>query len=155
LIEAEVAAQLESPCSLLVGTVSPDGVPEATRGWGVEVLDANRVRVLLSSNAERTFANLAADGRMALTTTHFLTLVSWQLKGCAGTVQAPTPADRIRHDAFCTGCVRTIHEGDGTPEAVVWRLAPPGIVVCELVVEQVFDQTPGPEAGACVAPVSG
>jgi len=152
VIEAEVAEQLESPSSLLVGTVAADGMPDATRGWGVEVLGPDRLRVLLSTEAARTLAVVADGGRLALTTTHFFTLVSWQLKGRALSVGEATAADRIRHDAFCAGCVRTIHEGDGSPEEIIWRMVPPGIVACEMVVEQVFDQTPGPGAGARVAP---
>ena len=82
-----------------------------------------------------------------------LTLVSWQLKGRATEIAPATAADRIRFDAFCAGAVQILHLADGTPEEIIWRIAPPGVVACEMVVEQVFDQTPGPEAGACVAPV--
>jgi hypothetical protein len=153
VIEPEVVAQLESPCSLLVGSVSSDGVPDATRGWGVEVLGPDRLRVLLSDNADRTLANLAGGGRIALTTTSFVTLVSWQLKGRAVAIGPITPADRIRYDAFCAGCVGILHEIEDAPEEIIWRLVPPGVVVCEMVVEQVFDQTPGPHAGTRVAPV--
>jgi hypothetical protein len=39
LIEAEVAAQLESPSSLLVGSVAVDGPPGAVRAWWVELLE--------------------------------------------------------------------------------------------------------------------
>ena len=155
MIEPEVVELLESPCSLLVATVSSDGVPEGVRGWGVEVLGPERVRVLLASNADRTLANLDGGGRLALTTTHFVTLVSWQLKGRVVEIGPATAADRIRYDAFCAGCVETVAEIDQLPREVVWRMVPPGIVACEMVVEQVFDQTPGPQAGSRVAPVAG
>jgi hypothetical protein len=154
VIEGEVVELLESPCSLLVGTVSSDGVPEATRGWGLAVLGPDRVRVLLSTSAARTIANIEDGGRVAVTGTHFYTLVSWQLKGRSVGMEPPAAADRIRYDAFCAGCVRMVHEGDGTPEEIIWRLVPPDIVAFDMVVEQVFDQTPGPEAGTRVAPVS-
>jgi hypothetical protein len=153
VIEPEVVAQLESPCGLLVGSVDGDGVPDAIRAWGVEVLGPDRLRVLVADNAHRTLANLRDGGRIALTTTHFLTLVSWQLKGRTTAIGPATAADRIRYDAFCAGCVQILHLADGTPEEIIWRIAPPGVVACEMVVEQVFDQTPGPEAGARVAPV--
>lgn len=155
MIEPDVAAQLESPSSLLVASVSRDGVPDATRAWGIHVLGPDRVRVLLAANAERTLANVAGGGRMALTTTHFVTLVSWQLKGRVVSVGPATADDRIRHDEFCAGCVRILHDLEGTAEEVIWRLVPAGIVACELLVEQVFDQTPGPQAGARVAPLAG
>jgi hypothetical protein len=153
VIESEVVEQLESPCSLLVGSVGADGVPDATRGWGAKVLGPDRLRVLLSSNAERTLANLADGGRIALTTTHFRTLVSWQLKGRVEAITPATADDRIRCDAFCAGCVAILHLSDGTPEEIIWRLVPADFVACEVVVEQVFDQTPGPDAGTRIAPV--
>lgn len=155
MIEPEVVELLESPCSLLVATVSSDGVPEGVRAWGVEVLGPERVRLLLSSNADRTLANLDGGGRLALTTTHFVTLVSWQLKGFVVEITPATASDRIRYDAFCAGCVEIVAEIDQVPREVVWRMVPPGIVACEMVVEQVFDQTPGPQAGSRVAPVAG
>jgi hypothetical protein len=153
VIEPEVAELLESPCSLLVATVSPDRVPEATRGWSVVLHGPDRVRVLLADNATRTLDHLAGGGRMALTTTHFVTLVSWQLKGNATTIEPATADDRIRFDAFCAGCIDILHRTEGTAEQVIRRLVPPGIVACEMAVEQVYDQTPGPEAGARIAPV--
>ena len=59
MIEPEIVELLESPCSLIVGTVDADGLPDATRGWGVEVLDeAPGCGCLLSANAETTLANL-------------------------------------------------------------------------------------------------
>lgn len=153
MIEPEVAELLESPCSLLVGSVSADGVPDATRGWSVVLQGPDRVRVLLAANAERTLGHLADGGRMALTATHFVTLVSWQLKGRAARVEPATAVDQIRFDAFCAECVRILHLADGTAEEVVRRLIPPGIVACEMAVEQVYDQTPGPAAGVRIAPV--
>ena len=119
----------------------------------MQVLDGDRVRLLLSTTATRARANLEGGGAMALTTTHFATNVSWQLKGRVEAIEPATAADRIRFDAFCAGAVALIHAGDGAPEEIIWRLAPPGIVACELSVAQVFDQTPGPGAGARVAPV--
>jgi hypothetical protein len=153
VIEPEVAELLETPCSLLVGTVSAEGIPEATRAWSVVLHGPDRLRVLLAANAARTLDHLDGDGRMALTATHFLTLVSWQLKGHATSIEPPTAADQIRFDAFCAECVQILHESEGAPEEVIWRMVPPGVVACEMVVEQVYDQTPGPEAGARVAPV--
>jgi Pyridoxamine 5'-phosphate oxidase len=153
VIEPEMVELLESPCSLLVASVDRDGLPDATRGWGVSVLAGDRVRVLLAANAGRTLANLEGDGRIALTVTHFATLVSWQLKGRARLTEPANAADHIRFDAFCAGCVEVLHALEGTPDEIIWRMVPPGIVACEMEVEQVFDQTPGPSAGAKVAPV--
>jgi Pyridoxamine 5'-phosphate oxidase len=152
LIEAEVAAQLESPCSLLVGSVAPNGLPDAIRAWGVEVQGPDRIRVLLAADSQRTLDNLANGGRVALTTTDFVTMVSWQLKGRAALLEAATATDRIRFDAFCGGCLAILAPLQGVPEETIARLIPVDVVACEMLVEQVFDQTPGPGAGARIAP---
>ena len=111
---------------MIVGTVAADGLPDATRGWGLEVTGPCEVRVLLSSSAATSLENLATTGAFALTVTHFTTFVSYQLKGHALRVEPATAEDRIRFDTFCAGCVRAIHEGDGTPEELIWRLPATG-----------------------------
>ena len=121
MIGPELAALLESPCSLLVGTVDADGVPDASRAWGVEVLDERHLRVLLSTQAPGTLRNVEGGGAIALTATHFSTFVSGQLKGRPRRSRTPPPADRIRFEGFCAGGRRAIAESDGTPEELMAR----------------------------------
>lgn len=154
LIDDELRAFVESPCSLIVGTVDGDGHPDATRAWGVEVLPgARRLRVLLATNADTSLVNLRANGRIALTATNFVTNDSTQLKGHVTTVEARTSADQIRFEAYCARCVEILAEVDRAPRELISRMTPPGVVACVMTVEQVFDQTPGPAAGAQLAPV--
>lgn len=152
MISSDQAQLLESPCSMIVATVDDGGLPDATRGWSIEILPDGRIRLLLSTTATVTLENLHANGRIAVTGTHFASLVSVQVKGVVETIEGATAPDRIRFDRFCAGCVHAIHELDGTPEELVWRLAPPDVVACVLRVAEVYDQTPGPGAGARVAP---
>ena len=152
MIGSELAELLESPCSLIVGTVDADGLPDAGRAWGVEVLDDRTVRVLLSIQAEVTRANVGHGGAIALTATHFSTFESVQLKGRATHVEDATPADRIRFDRYCAGAARAIAESDGTPEELVMRFMTAGVYACTMSVEAVFDQTPGRSAGTQLAP---
>jgi hypothetical protein len=151
VLEPDHVELLESPCALIVGTVDATGLPDATRGWGLVVDDGGSIRLLLSSNAVTTHENLGTTGVIALTATHFSTLVSVQVKGRMVTLEPETPDDRIRFDRFAAGCVRDLHELDGTPEEAIWRLLPPGIVACVFTVDEVYDQTPGPAAGARLA----
>ena len=124
LIDDESRAFLESPCSLIVGTVDGDGLPDATRAWGIEVAPGGReLRLFLASNADMAIANARAKGRIALTATHFVTLDSVQLKGHVVSVEPRTSADRIRHDTYCAGCVQVIAEIDRAPAAGA-QLAP-------------------------------
>ena len=148
MIDPEIVELMESPCSLIVGTVDAGGLPDATRGWGLEVLDGGtKVRLLLSSNAKATMANLRSTGRIAVTATDFVTMRSVQVKGAALTVEEATDADRARFDTFWAACARTLHEIDGTPVATITRMVPSGVFACVMTVDDLFDQTPGPEAG--------
>jgi hypothetical protein len=149
VIEPDIIELLESPCSLIVGTVDADGLPDATRGWGALALDDGaRIRLLLSANAATSLRNLSATHRIALTATDFVTMRSVQFKGVASAVEFPTQDDRARFHAFCEGCVATLHAVDGTPEELIWRFVPSGVVACVVTVGELFDQTPGPGAGA-------
>ena len=153
MIGAELAELLESPCSLIVGTVDADRLPDASRAWGIEVIDDRRLRTLLSTQAPVTRRNVEQGGAVALTATHFTTFESMQLKGYATLVEEATPADRIRFDRYCTGAGRAIAESDGAPEELVMRFMTAGVYACVMAVESVFDQTPGRSAGTQLAPV--
>jgi predicted pyridoxine 5'-phosphate oxidase superfamily flavin-nucleotide-binding protein len=156
LIDNQVKAFVEAPCSLIVGTVDDGGLPDATRAWGVEVLaDGRQLRLLVATNADVTLTNLRANGRIALTATDFLTNESTQLKGHVSTVEARTSVDRIRFDAYCARCIQILTDVDRAPAELVGRMIPPEVVACVMTVEQVFDQTPGPAAGAQLAPTDG
>jgi len=152
VITAETAELVESPCSLIVGTVDATGLPDASRAWGVEVIDYGHVRLLLSTQAEVTRRNVERGGRVAVTATHFFTFESVQLKGVAIRIEEATPADRIRFDHYCSGAAAAIAESDGTPLERVMRFVTAGVYACTMTVEAVFDQTPGRSAGAQLAP---
>ena len=153
MIEPDIVELIQSPCAQIVGTVDADGLPDATRGWGAQLLDGDtKIRLLLASNAEASLRNLRTTQRIAFTATHFLTLHSVQVKGIALAVEEATEADRAHFEDFCDGCVVMLHEMDGTPEALARRFVPPGIVACVLTVDELFDQTPGPGAGTRLVP---
>lgn len=152
MIRSEQAELLESPCSLIVGTVDADRLPDASRAWGTEVLDDRQVRVLLSTQAEVTRRNVEHGGAIAITATHFTTFQSVQLKGHAIHVEDATPADRIRFERYCAGAARAIAEADGAPEELVMRFMTESVYACVMTVEAVFDQTPGRSAGTQLAP---
>jgi hypothetical protein len=152
VISTEQAELFESPCSLIVGTVDSDNLPDASRGWGAEVLDERRVRLLLSTQSPVTRRNVERGGAIAVTATNFFTFESVQLKGRATQVEDATPADRIRFDRYCADAAAAIAEIDGTPTELVMRFMTAGVYACTMEVDAVFDQTPGRSAGAQLAP---
>ena len=152
LIDPDIVELMESPCSLIVGTVDTDGLPDATRAWGVQVLDGGtKVRLLLAANARVTAANLRSTKRIALTATDFRTLDSVQVKGTAVTVEAASDIDRARFEKFWNDCACTLHELADTPVATIRRMVPSGVFACVMTVDEIFNQTPGPGAGTLLA----
>ena len=95
MFDPETQAFLHSGCGLLVATVSPDGEPHATRGWGLDIVELGPpavVRVMLDADDERTLEHVVAGGAVAITAANVLTLRSLQLKGRsrASTPRAPS-----------------------------------------------------------------
>lgn len=149
MIESELARFLEGGCALIVGTVGADGVPSATRGWGAVVgADANSLRLLLSARDDSTIANLNATGAIAVTGADVRTLSSVQLKGRARIVGPATARDLGVMRRYTDLFFGDVEETDGTPRVVLDRLVPADFVACIVEVETLFDQTPGPGAGA-------
>jgi hypothetical protein len=140
----------ESGCALIVAVVTDDGAPHATRGWGLDIVGDGRVRVLVDADEPVTLAGLA-DGRpVAITGSSVRTLRSLQLKGRAERLTQGTDADAARKARFCDAFWSDVEEIHGTPRYLLDRMTPPDVASVEVVVEQVFNQTPGPSAGCAV-----
>ena len=153
MIDDTAAALLGSTASLIVGGVGPDNTPSALRGWGAPLShDRGTLRFLLTAG-DRARDDLAPGRRLEVTATPFTTLRSVQVKGRTLSIEDATAQDRIRFDCYAGEVVPRIAELDDMPEEVVVRFLPHDVVACTLVVEAVFDQTPGPDAGAQLAPV--
>lgn len=146
----DVIPFLESGCALIVATVSADREPHAARGWGLDVVSVDDVTVqlLLDADDARIVDDLAADGEIAITGADVRTLRSVQLKGRAFDIEPATAGDRRRARRYCDGFFLDIHETDGTAFELLERLVPRDYLRCRVVVEELFDQTPGPGAGA-------
>ena len=150
MFDPELTQFLESGCSTIVGLVTVDGEPFATRGWAIEVLDEGRLRVLVGAGA------LAAAGRapggppflIAVTGAEVHTLRSVQVKGTAHDLEPPTSADLERSRAFCDEFFADVESADGIPRHLMDRLVPTDLVALTVDVAELYDQTPGPSAGA-------
>jgi hypothetical protein len=130
--------------------VSDDGEPYATRGWGIDVLspDATSLRVLLYANDERALALLAPGRRIAITAGDVRTLASVQLKGVVERVEDGTSTHLERANRYCDDFFRDIEDIDGTRPELAERLRPNGVVPIVVRIDERYDQTPGPGAGA-------
>jgi hypothetical protein len=153
VFDRETIEFLESGCSLVVGTVASDGEPFACRGWGVTVVgpDENRVRLVLDAADEVMLDNMTAGGRVALTAADVRTLRSMQFKGHVRALQPADEADRSCAENFSDAFFDAVMSTDGTDRRLLERLVPLDFVVCDLTVDEFYNQTPGPGAGCAVS----
>jgi hypothetical protein len=148
VVDEATTTFLEAGSALIIGTVDADGAPFAGRGWGLDVLDGGRLRLLLDASDEGTIANVAAGRAIAVTAADVRTLRSMQLKGRALGIEETTDADRERWGRYLDAFFTDLRETDGTPRELTDRFAPDDVVACTIEVHELFDQTPGPGAGA-------
>jgi hypothetical protein len=154
-LSVELATFFERGVSLMVGTRDADLVPELIRAWGPRV-SRDRKSVSLSvakAGSARTLENLRANGRLAVTGALPLDSSAVQLWGrCLGTAPASRQdlaAVQLHRDAFAR-----LNETLGVPRPFIealWRrelVGSPAMVRIRFVVEQIFNQTPGPDAGS-------
>ena len=104
--------------------------------------------MLLDGCDDTTRRNLELGGAIAVTGTSVRTLRSCQLKGTASPVEPASEDDAERAGHYADAFFTDIHESDGTPHAILTRLRPTSYVACEVTFTELFDQTPGPGAGA-------
>jgi len=140
---------VEAGMALVVGTVSVDGEPRAHRAWSATVVDPDepRIRFVMSADDPDVVAHLES-GAVSLTGANVVTYASMQVKGRPVVVEAPTADDmecaRVSTDAFFDSVVRF----DGDPTELLVRMLPLTYLAVEMIVDEAFDQTPGPKAGS-------
>lgn len=135
--------------SLFVGTVSKDGVPAGCRAVAAvsdDGLKTVTVYVPVVTSRE-VLLNVASTKRLALVGSHPPTHSAMQIKGTTTAVRLASDdeAPRIRHhlDSFAD----VLHL-IGVPRHITKRLTYWPAFAIEMKVEEIFDQTPGPKAGA-------
>jgi len=149
----ETTAAIEGGWSLIAGTVGADGEPTAARCWGITVLSRERgeCRLLFDANATRTHADLAATGVIAITAGDVSTLRSIQMKGVMSSpVEPATPDEVTRAAEFADAFFGEIVKTDGSPRDLLQHMFPDAFVACTAWFTELYDQTPGPVAGAAI-----
>jgi hypothetical protein len=151
LSDEAVRRLLEPGTSILVGTVDPDGWPACCRGVAiVGHPDHEGVVVYVPvATAAQTVANIASNGRVAVVSSEPVSHVSLQLKGRARAVRLADDgeAETVR---TCMERLADVLDSVGLPRGVTRTVASWPAFAVDLAVEAVFEQTPGPCAGALV-----
>ena len=149
MLSPETTTFLEGGCATVVGTVSADGAPWATRAWGLVVTDraGGELRLVLDADDEQTLANLDETGAIAITGADPATARSTQVKGVATGVERANEADLLRREQYCDAFFSIVEQVDCTPRTHLDRLVPARFVACRVEIREIYDQSPGPFAG--------
>lgn len=152
MINGELQEFFESGVSVLVGTRDRLLVPEATRGFGARVLaDGAELEVFVPEAwGERTFANLADNGRIAVSVAQPEDHRSVQVKGTSLELRGAAEPDRAAIDRYREALIAKF-SAIGYPPSLFHRLNVWPCRVVRLRVESLFEQTPGPRAGVPLA----
>ena len=152
---AELKTFIERGVSVMVGTRDAELVPELVRAWGPRVSrDRRSVSVCVAmAVGGRTLGNLGDNGRIAVTFASPGNSEAIQMWGrCIGTGPArrqDLAAVQEHRDAFTQ-----VNKGLGVPGPFIEALwqrelaGSPDMVTIRFVPEQIFNQTPGPDAGS-------
>jgi hypothetical protein len=151
-LEAGTVAFLEGKAAMIVGVVDAHGWPLATRAWALGVLDRDegRIRLILDAADAEPLAHLAGGGSLALTVADVPTLDSCQVKGTVDRFEPVTDDDLDRVDVHSHAVFTDIANVDRIPYDLIARIKPRSFVACEMTVTEIYDQTPGPGAGAAI-----
>jgi hypothetical protein len=145
----QISRCLDPGMSLLVGTVNGQNVPACCRAAALASSDelATVTVYLPIATSHETIQNLATTGRMAIAATHPIDHCSIQLKGTPGDARLARDDEatfvKARFEAFAAILDTIGIPARVTRNAVCW----PAFAIT-MRVEQIFDQTPGPKAGA-------
>ncbi len=145
---------LRSGASLMVATAGPSGVPELCMALAC-LVDAERShwRIVLDAREAEPLLAVLRDGgdRLALVASRPSDLRTVQIKGCEARLQPqPLTASELRHTQESNAVLRKvlvgIEFGDRYASTLLQHL-PDRLVTVEFRPTDVFEQTPGPQAG--------
>lgn len=140
---------LQPGASVIVATADAEGVPAACRGVAIAAgrEPGTLILYLSATTAHEALANIATTRRVAVAASHPLSHRTVQIKGVTRGVKLAPASDepfvRQRWDALA-GVLDEI----GLPRRILLGIAHWPAFAVEMSIEQIFDQTPGPNAGA-------
>ena len=145
----DVIAFLRGGLAIVVATRDDELQPEIARGWGPEVAPGGTSVTLCVSVApgSRTRANLQGNGAIAVTCSRPSTYRTVQLKGRAVDVREPGEEQLARARQHLAAFVEEVQQVGLRPDDARGFMEPE-LVAVTVEVRELFDQTPGQNAGA-------
>ena len=147
LIDDDVGEFMRGSVVSFLGTTDERGTPDVTRVTAIAGAGECRLRVLISSEASVAWSNVARGGRVSVLVTDITNYRSIQWRGCCVEIgDRATPGDLALADAsigaFADACPLV-----GVDPAMAWRLWPVEVRPMVIEADEMFDQTPGSQAG--------
>ena len=148
VIDGELKSFLESGLVVSVGTRSSDLIPNGVRGWGPRISeDGNGVELFIDRPAAASaISNLRDNGRIAVVFVKVDTNRSVQIKGRCVEVGDPQAGDWAQIERHRAAFIVAVSQ-HGFPQNLVRNLWSTQVVKVRFVIDDIFDQTPGPAAG--------
>ncbi len=154
-ISDELKTFLESGISAVVGTRDVDLVPEITRVWGLQVSKDRKSISLCAplATSRKTLDNLADSGQITVCCCLPTSYKTVQLKGRCIQKADPSRADlaAVERHRLAFGRMNERIGFSRQRTETLWRreLESSAVLVkLRFAPEQIFDQTPGPDAGS-------
>ena len=142
-----IAAFLDSGVSMVGASANEELEPEAFRMWGASLSEGGILRALVSSDAGETFHRVGEGTVISMTFADPLNLKSIQVKGRSlRAAEPPGPEDLARMEGY-EDHLRPKARLNGTPLPLLEAIRPRSVFVVSVLVEEAYDQTPGPLAG--------
>jgi hypothetical protein len=133
----------------IVASRDEDMRPEIARGWAPQL---NREAAIASicvgaPRGSRMDSNLLSNGAIALTMSHPANYRGIQAKGRVSELGEPTAEQLERVEAHVAAFAVAV-EPVGLSEESLRRLVVSDLIAVTFAVHEIYDQTPGPRAGA-------
>jgi Pyridoxamine 5'-phosphate oxidase len=148
VVDADLVAFVRSGVAIVVATRDEEMRPEIARAWGADVAtNGNSVTLCVTAlPGSKTRSNLERNGAIAVTFTLPTTYRSVQMKGSVLDVRDPSPTEHARverHIALFADQTEQV----GLPRSGAQQLAERNLLAVTFAVRELYDQTPGPNAG--------
>ncbi len=149
VIEDRARELLLAGVATVVATRDERMRPSLQRGWALAVSDDGREVTVCVSAApgSQTRENLEQNGAVAVTCSRPTTYRTVQFKGKVVAIRDITPEQRAGAEAHADALSREAGEL-GLPPDTGRRLFGSDLVAVTVAVAELYDQTPGPKAGA-------
>ena len=148
VVDADLAAFLRGGVAIVVATRDDDMRPAITRAWGAHLAaDGASLTVCVTAlPGSKTRSNLERNGAIAVNFTLPTSYRSAQLKGSVLEVHDPSPAELARVERHIALFVEETTQV-GLSASGARQLAERNLLAVTFAVRELYDQTPGPNAG--------